>query len=460
MKCRWGAICLVFCISPLFGQESRIIQEKGEKILISWEAALSTYHVAIRKEGEIFYTLDTEINELWIDLAPGIYEYQIAFIDPFGGTISKTDWNKLEILHDSPPYFRVIKPINAWADDGETKLEIDSAVLKPGVTFLLIQGDQEMPITGTTQGRITQFTIDTRTLSTGAWGLLCTSQTGKTFLVNEAFTIREKPILQLDQMSTLEFMNTDRATVRINGANFDKSMWIDIEGPSGKIQVVNIEINDSNEAWITLNTETAQPGNYSLTITNTADQMASQEDVIIIREKITEDEDAEEMPSAKQQRFKVSSGFSPMVTLFTEESSTLINPSFLGIELTAILNSGSGQPFLRALGIGLQGTLNVNGPNQVYGPFDMTGAINVLAYWQPLLKSSIRPLIELGIGSMWMNFITNESSSNKLYFRLGLAVEFLKVRTFYHIGVSLMASFGENNIIPAIGLIFRRGLRL
>ena len=458
MKC-WWAICLIFCIPPLFGQESVIIQEKGEKILISWEAALTSYHIDIRRDGEVFYSLDTEINELWINLAPGTYEYQITYIDPFGGTVSKTDWNRLKILYDAVPYFRVIEPINAWLGDGETKLEIDSTVLVPGATFHLIQGDQKIPFIGISQDNITQFTIDTKPLSPGTWGLLCTSRTGKTFFVDEAVTIREKQFLHLDQMSPLAFMNSGLITVKISGENFDKSMRMNFEGPSGKIQIVNIKIDDGNEAWVTLNTETARPGKYSLTITNATDQMVSQEDFIVIHEKTAENEGAQEKPLVKQPRFKISSGFSPMVTLFTEESGTLINPSFLGIELTTILNSGSAQPFLRALGVGLQGALNINGPNQVYGPFDMTGMINVLVYWQPLLKSHISPLIELGMGNMWMNFIKNDSSSDHLYFRFGLAVEFLKIRTFYQVGVSLITSLGENSIIPSIGLIFRKGLR-
>ena len=438
--------------APLFGQESAEMPNDTGTIVLSWEAVRAAYQVAIRQDGQVFYETETTENELRVSLSPGIYEYQVAFIDPFGNVMSESGWQKFEIQYIAPPLFRVIEQAVGWSGDAGINLEIDATNLKEGTTLQLVRSDERIPLTGVRQENIMKFMINASNLSPGIWDLLAISPTGKEYRSPAALRLRKKTPPQLDKIDNQELVNAGISTIEISGAGFDEEMRVMCKGLQGEIPVIDIKILGNNKALISLNLEESKPGYYSIFVISPSGEETSQKDVIFVQEN--------EEDSSKKARFGFYAGYGPMLSFLSVDSKTQLVPTPLAIEAAIGFNLGVDLPFLRALGSELHGVFGIIGPSEVFGPFDMMGGVDVAAYWRPIVRGRVAPLLQFGIGSMWFNFVTNSESANFLYLRFGLAMDFLNNRNYFQLGASLMLSFSYTGMMPTVGLILRRGIRL
>ncbi len=447
--------CLILFLSaavlPVFGQESIDLVSESGGVELSWEAIPAVYRVEIRQDGQILYAMDLTENKLKVKLERGVYEYQVSFLDPFGNIATKTGWKELVVRYDSVPWFRVINSIEGWVGDDLVELEIDSSALKQDTTFRLEKDDLKVSITGERSADRIKFMIRTEELSAGSWDLVSINSAGSTYRSPGVLRLNEFLDPNPDKFDTLYLLNDGGANIEVRGENFGKNIEAVVKGENGEIPVQSITYISRNKAELNLELTDSKPGDYSIILTSLSGEETHLENALVILDK---NKHGSRLPG-----FEIQMGYSPMISFVRRADDIPLVPNLLVVETSFIFNSGINVPFLRSLGVGIHGSIGLNGPGAAEESFDMMGSVDLVINWRPRLKRDLSPSFELATGNMWFNFITASEFENYLYARLVIAADIMNANKYFQIGASLLVSFGQESTITTIGLVFRRGMR-
>ncbi len=447
--------CLILFLStaviPVFSQESIGLIDESGGVELSWEAIPAVYRVEIKQDGKILYVMDLTENKLKVKLEKGVYEYQVSFLDPFGNIATKTGWKELVVRYDSTPWFRVIDSVGGWVGDDLVVLEIDSSALKQDTAFQLEKDDLKVHITGERSADRMKFMISTEELSAGSWDLVAINSAGSTYRSPGVLQLNESLDLNPDKLDTLYLLNDGGANIEIHGENFDKNIEVVVRGKNGEIPVKSIKFISRNRAELNLELTDSKPGDYSIILTSLSGKETHLENALVILDK---NKHGLRLPG-----FEIQAGYSPMISFVRREDDIPLVPSLLVVEAAFIFNSGINVPFLRSLGVGIHGSIGLNGPGAGEDSFDMMGSVDLVINWRPRFNRDLSPSFELAVGNMWFNFISASVFENYLYARLLIAADIMNANNYFQIGTSLLVSFGQGSTITTVGLVFRRGMR-
>ena len=228
-----AAVLAVVLCPGVFGREDFTrLGEKTGPVSISWESVDAEYRVEIRREGLIFITTRQTENSLNLHLAPGPYEYRISVLDPFGGVVSSSRWQKLAVQHPEIPYFRVTNPAEAWEGEGEIELQLEGAALEEGTVFGLVSGNRRVPAAAVKRGGGIRVRIDIAVLAPGIWDLEAAASSGLSFTYPGALNLRPAHRPSLETAELTEVLTPEFVLVTLKGNHFDREMEVRVECPA------------------------------------------------------------------------------------------------------------------------------------------------------------------------------------------------------------------------------------
>jgi hypothetical protein len=435
-------------LSPSSGQESTRLGNTDGSITIRWESLDTSYRIQVRREGQIFIDTEQTANELRLNLAPGSYEYRIHVLNPFGRDVSASEWRPLIVESTRTPYFRVQNP--RMVREGETALtlSVESSLLREGTVFMLEKEDRDIPVQWQKNGNLYSVIINDSDIEPGKWDLTATDPSGMSFTHPEALIVRPTRSPEVKNLNTRELPPEGLVPVTIEGLAFDPDMTVEFSGPGGKLPVVTVVVSEGTKARVFLNLDGAEPGEYSLIVTNPSGKQTRVDNTLTISES------APVKVLLNQPRFEFQIGYAPTL-IITPDGKNL--PVYLGFDFTTLFQSGSSRPFFRGIGVGFRAFGGMSGPTEelvVHG----IGSLDISVYYRPVLRGKTAPVFLLGIGNMWSGYAKQFEIHNILFIRTGIGLDVVNERKITHIGLDF--SFGATqDTFPIISLMFRRGLQ-
>jgi len=434
-----------------FTLESTRLGSTDGSITIKWESLDTSYRVQVRRDAQIFIDTEQSDNELKLNLAPGSYEYRIHVLNPFGKDVSVSAWLPLEVESSRTPYFRVQNPLVIWEGETSVSMSVDSPRIRAGTVFMLSNEVRSIPAEWQKEGILYNVSFQDPYMEPGSWNLTATDPSGLTFIHPQALIVRPTRSPEVKNVSSRELPPHGIVPITLEGLAFDPEMTVEFEGPGGKLPVAAVEVTDGNKALVYLDLEDAQPGDYSLIVTNPSGEESRIEDTLTITPPLTEDIILE------HPRFEFQIGYAPS-WLFTPDNQTL--PVYLGFEFAALFQSGSEKKFIRGLGIEFRVFGGMSGPvdfNNIV--VNGIGSLDISGYYRPLVKGKIAPVIILGIGNMWSGYADQYGIHNILFIRTGVGMDIVNERRLTRIGLNVSFGAAGEDLFPMVSLMFRRGRR-
>lgn len=449
-----AAVLVMVLGLEVFGRERFTeLGDGGGPVSISWESLGAEYRVEMRRDGQIFITTRQQESELSLNLAPGLYEYRISVLDPFGGVVSSSEWRELEVQHPKIPYFRVNNPVEAREGDGEIELELTGAVMERGIVFELAGENRRIPLIPVKEGEGVKFLIDTALLVPGIWDMKASMPSGLSFTYPGVLNLRPARRPRFESAEITQVLGTGFVLAVLKGDNFDEEMKVQVECAVGKARVMAVDVPDTHTALVYLDLADAASGNCGITITNPSGEQERREDAVTLPEF-----DAGEMIRPEfRSSLGFRAGYTPMVSLIPNTDSAdgvIIRavPAWAALEAAVIFHSGWKRPFVRGLGMEARVVTGGIGPRETDENLDAFGMIDLSVSWRPKVQGRLEPVFITGIGNMWDVKAANQGSENLLFFRVGSALNFIRGRHRFHIGLESAFVLDNRRVFTMAGL--------
>lgn len=417
--------------------------------VIAWEADPAVYKVVVQKDDQTVLEIETMEPEVKLNIAPGIYRYQIQVIDPFGNIASTSEWKKLEVQESQPPYFRVEEIAIALVGDTAIPLSIRGNSLNSSLTYHLVREEENnvrIPVKGIQKDKTVSFRIDARDMAPGIWGLLATTPNDKMYFAPNALRIdpREEGSSETQQKTWI-LADKGQASIEID-ADFKEKIEVQVKGPGKDYTEAEIVTNEDGYTSIYIDMEEAESGQYSVILKDPENEKIQEEEITIVQSE----------KSASWLRLR--SGLSAM-KIFPPSDALPVPDFIVGIESAIDVKSGWSKPFWKNLGVEVHGLLGV-GPASTYTSeaVSFSGMLDMALFWRGENDGTV-PAVQLGVGNLWMNFLSNVNNENLLYLRLTTCLDLngQSVR-FFSVALTGMILIGTGENIPVIGISFGRGL--
>ena len=449
-----AAVLVMVLGSGVFGKEHFTqLGDGGGPVSISWESLGTEYRVEMRRDGQIFITARQQESELSLNLAPGLYEYRISVLDPFGGVVSSSEWRKLEVQHPKIPYFRVNDPVEAREGDGEIELELTAAVLERGIVFELAGENRRIPLIPVKRGEGLKFLIDTALLVPGTWDMKASAPSGLSFTYPGVLNLRPARRPRFESAEITQILGTGFVLAMLKGGNFDQEMKVQVECAAGEARVMAVDVTDTHTALVYLDLDNAASGSCGISITNPSGERQHREDALTLPEF-----DAGEMirPESRSS-LGFRAGYTPMVSLTpnTDSADELIDEAVLALaalEAAVVFHSGSKRPFIRGLGVEARGVIGAVGPRETDQNLDAFGMIDLSVSWRPRVRGRLEPVFIAGVGNMWDAGAASRGSANLLFVRVSPALNFVRGRHRFHIGLESAFVLDNRRVFTMAGL--------
>jgi hypothetical protein len=315
-----------------FGQDTTTLGSSGGPVTIEWESLEASYRIEVRRDSQVF--IDTQQTEktLKLSLAPGLYEYRIHVLNPFSKEVSVSDWLPLKVESSRIPYFRVRTPLVVWEGDTEIQMIVESSDLREGTVFHLSNGERWIPTEWQGDGRFYTVSFTETNMEPGSWDLEAADPSGEVFVHPEALIVRPTSSPEVKSLDTWKVPPEGLVPIEISGDAFDPEMSIRFDGPGGDIPVAAVEITGGNTALVYLDLTNAEPGEYSLVVSNPSGEETRMENVLTVTDPIFEE------VFKKQPRFEFQIGYAPTYLFVPGQGDGL--PVFLGFDFAGIFHSG------------------------------------------------------------------------------------------------------------------------
>ena len=433
-----------------FGQDDTTMGTNEGSVTIEWESLEALYRIEVRRDDQVFINTEQTESELKLNLAPGFYEYRIHVLNPFGKEVSASEWLPLKVESSRVPYFRVRTPLVIWEGDTEIEMIVESSNLREGTVFHLSNGERWIPAEWQVDGNLYTVRLSETALEPGSWDLEAADPSGMTFVHPEALIVRPTRSPDVKRLDTQEVPPEGLVPIEITGEAFDPEMTVRFEGPGGDLPVVAVEIIEGSRALVYLDMNEAQPGDYTLIVSNPSGDETREENAITVT-----DPEIEEIIK-KQPRFEFQIGYAPTF-IFVQEDKDL--PVYLGFDFAGIFHSGWKKPFFRGLGVEARAFVGLSGPNDLDNFYiNGIGSLDLSGYYRPLVKGKVAPVFLLGIGNMWSGYAGEYGIKNILFIRTGIGMDIVNQRKVTRIGLNFsIGSAGDT--FPIVSLMFRRGIR-
>ncbi len=438
-----------------FGQETTTLGTDDGANSIVWEAVegAGSYRIEIRRNGAVF--IDTETSELQLNLglSPGEYEYRIGVVDPFGKKGATTGWIELTVKRARTPYFRVTEPIIAWENTENQFLSLEIINIDGRLAFRLTNGETTVELAETITGSESFLEVDITGMSPGTWDLVATAPSGLSFAHPGALIIRPTRPPEITDTDVIEIFAEGLVPVKISGESFDEDMTVNFKGADGSLQVEAIEVEDGSTAIVYLNMQGAAPGSYDLILANPAGGESVRENAISVEAPI------DNLKPKVQPRFEIQIGWAPMSNIPKDGETWVFGLATFETALT--FHSGWTKPFVNGLGVetrALFGATNYVLADGSWG-FDYIVKADLSGYWRPPVRGKAAPVFILGFGNMWSGLAASNGIENMLFVRFGLGVDFANFSRFTRLGLNFEVGFTDDNPVPMVSLMFRRGFR-
>ena len=435
--------------TTVFGQDATTLGTNEGSVTIKWESLEASYRIEVRRDGQVFIDTEQSESELNLNLAPGFYEYRIHVLNPFGKEVSASEWLPLKVQSSRIPYFRVRTPLVIWEGDTGIEMIVESSNLREGTVFQLSKGDRRFPTEWQSDGNLYIVRLTESAIEPGSWDLEAADPSGETFVHPDALIVRPTRSPNIQNLDTREVPPEGLVPIEIKGEAFDSEMSVRFEGPAGDLPVTAVEIIEGNRALVYLDMNDAQPGDYTLIVSNPAGDETRKENAITVTEPVIEE------IIKKQPRFDFQIGYAPTFIFIPDNNEIL--PVFLGFDFAALFHSGWKAPFLRGVGLEARAFVGVSGPGD-QGRINGIGSLDLSGYYRPLVKGKVAPVFLLGIGNMWSGYAKEFGIRNILFIRTGIGMDIVNQRKLTRIGLNF--SFASaNTTFPVVSLMFRRGIR-
>ena len=432
-----------------FGQDATTLGTNEGPVTIEWESLDASYRIEVRRDGQVFIDTEQTESEIKLNLAPGFYEYRIHVLNPFGKEVSASEWLPLNVRSSRIPYFRVRTPLIIWEGDTGIEMIVESSNLREGTIFQLSRGDRRISAEWQGDGNFYTVLLSESDIEPGSWDLEAADPSGETFVHPEALIVRPTRSPNIQYLDTQEIPPEGLVPIEITGEAFDSEMSVRFEGPAGELPVTAVEIIEGNRALVYLDMNEAQPGDYTLIVSNPAGDETRWDKAIIVTEPIIEE------IIKKQPRFDFQIGYAPTF-IFTPDNYEIL-PVFIGFDIAGVIHSGWKAPFLRAVGLEIRAFAGASGPGD-QGDINGIGSLDLSGYYRPLVKGKVAPVFLLGIGNMWSGYAKGFGIKNILFIRTGIGMDIVNQRKLIRIGLNL--SFASvDTTFPVVSLMFRRGFR-
>jgi len=435
----------------IFGDESTRLGLNDGSITIRWESLDTSYRIQVRRDNQIFIDTQQDANELRLNLAPGMYEYRIHVLNPFGKDVSVSPWQSLNVESTRIPLFRVKNPLVIWEGETEISMAVESALIREGTIFKLTNGTTAIPAEWQKNGAVYTVKLSDSKLEPGSWDLTATDPSGKSFTHPEAVIVRPTRSPEVNELETRELPAQGLVPIILKGMAFDPEMTVQFEGSGRKLDVLTVGVNEGNYARVYLDLNNAEPGEYNLIVSNPSGKETRVEKALTITIPVTEEIILE------QPRFDFQLGYAP-TALFVPGGGIL--PVYLGFDFAALFQSGWKKPFFRGLGVefrafgGMSGPIDMN-KMEVHG----IGSLDISGYYRPLVRGKVAPVFILGIGNMWSGYAKQYGIHNILFLRSEISMDIANNRKLTRIGLSFNFAAAGGEMFPFVSLVFRRGRR-
>ncbi len=279
----------VISIPQAFGEEEperedTVLGETGGPLIIEWESTGALYRIEIRRDGIVFIDTEQQESRLELNLAPGRYEYRISVLNPFGKTVTSSDWQSLTVSRARIPYFRVITPLTVWEGETAAEFDIDSSNLRNETVFSLVNGEKRIRAEWIQKEGYDSVRADITELPPGSWNLEAVDPSRRSFIHPDALTIRPTRPPKITEVDTPQIPNRGLVPIEIEGEAFDAEMEVTVKGPGGELKIAAVNVEDSNKAVLYLDLEGEKPGSYTITVINPAGEKDSRNDILLVTE--------------------------------------------------------------------------------------------------------------------------------------------------------------------------------
>lgn len=443
---------LFFSTLSMFAQEDGRLGINEGPVTIRWESLEAAYRIEVRRDGQVFIETEQDENELTLNLAPGFYEYRIHVLNPFDKDVTATEWLPLTVESSRIPYFRVTIPERVWEGTTAVEMALEATDLRPETVFSLVMEEIRIPLEWRGAAGSYTVAITENNLEPGAWDLEAVDPSGDSFVHPEALVVRPTRSPVISGLSTQTAAAGSLVSIEVDGEAFDPETTFKFKGSSGELPVAAMEINEAGNAVLFLDLKEAKPGEYNLFASNPSGEETLKENALLVTEPESE------LKIKKQPRFEVQIGYAPLM-IFVPGGGTL--PSFLAYDLAVTFQSGWKAKFLRALGIEARGMIGATWPDDWdFSSGHVIGSLDISAYWRPLVKGKVAPVILLGFGNLWSGYAKQFGIENILFFRTGLALDIVNHKNLTRVGLNLSVGFTDGDNFPIFQLMFRRGFRM
>lgn len=446
----WTAFLIIILTSvwASHGQESSTLISDEGAVILRWESDASLFRIQIRRDGQVFFDMEHDKNEIRLNLAPGLYEYRVAALNVFAKEDRSTTWLPLRVSSSKIPHFRLVSPLEITEGESGKILVVESTKFREDITLLLINGDRRISTEWQKDENLYSILLPD-SLEAGRWDLEARDISGKTFMIPEVLTVQSTKSLSIYSLSVTELPTEGTFPVEIVGERFDMDMSLRFESLDEILKVVSTEVFNEKRALVYLDLAGAKPGDYTLIASNPNGVEARSEGALRV-EPTEKSRDTE--PVKMKTRVEFHAGYSPILIVFPDKS---LLPVYTAVDIALLLQSGWEAPFLRNLGAetrvfgGISGLGSDASNDSIFG-FDAS------AYYRP--EGSITPVVLVGIGVVFSNYALNEYNMKAIsVLRTGLGMDIIKNRWVTRIGISASTSFNEK-IFPIFSLMLRGGL--
>lgn len=437
--------------ASVFGQDTSTLGSDEGPVTIGWESLDASYRIELRRDGQVFIDTEQTENELKLNLAPGFYEYRIHVLNPFGKEVSASLWLPLTVESTRIPYFRVRTPQVIWEGDRNIEMILESSNLREGTVFHITNGKDWILTELQSSGNFHTVSSAEVFIEPGNWNLEATDPSGMTFIHPDALIVRPTRSPTVHRLDTQRVSPEGLVPIKITGEAFDTEMSVRFEGLNSELPVVAVDIIEGGTALVYLDLNNAQPGEYSLVVSNPAGEETRKADVLTVTEPVIKE------IIRKQPRFEFQIGYAP--TWISVPGNEPGLPVYLGFDIAGVFHSGWEKPFLRAVGLEVRGFIGMSGPiDSTSISLHAIGSLDISGYYRPLVTGKVAPVFLLGIGNMWSGYARQFGIKNIIYIRTGIGMDIVNQRKLTRIGLNI--SFGStDDTFPIVSLMFRRGIR-
>ena len=269
----------------------------GAQDRIEWEPVdgADHYRVEIRRNGELVLETRSEEAGLPLFLPAGDYEFRVKVINAFDKVASESEWSELRIRAVDVPF--IIDLIPAEIHEGERpvfRARVSGYIAgETGSEFRLENGEgdtislsvetrtEQTPSDGA-DAPWTEVTLDAgrRYPGEGAWLLVMTNPDGRENLMDPALTVLEKLRPRIRRVTPDEIpAGLQHNTLIVDVDGLEEGALVEFEGPSNiSAQLLNKKEKGTLE--YSINLQNAEPGWYSVSVTNPSGGEDSKEKAI------------------------------------------------------------------------------------------------------------------------------------------------------------------------------------